>query len=65
MGHFAPASGSAPAACFDLSFSQPTNPCYGLLPPQIFQIPQFWFNSITYAASSVACFTITDPTIVR
>jgi uncharacterized membrane protein len=52
-------------ACFQASYSDPTNPCYGILPNQIFQIPQFWFNAITYAASSVTCFTITDPTIVR
>jgi hypothetical protein len=28
---------------------------------QLFQIPQFWYNAIKYAASSVTCFTIMTP----
>jgi hypothetical protein len=28
---------------------------------EIFQIPQFWYNSIKYASSSVQCFTIMQP----
>jgi hypothetical protein len=37
------------------------NNCCWRLPQTIFQIPQFWYNSIKYAASSVQCFTITAP----
>jgi hypothetical protein len=40
------------------------NSCYGFTPDLIFQIPQFWYNAIRYASSSVACFAINDPTIV-
>ncbi len=51
--------------CIQPSYDQPTNPCYGLTPQHIFQIPQFWYNAIKYAASSVTCFNITSPGIVR
>jgi hypothetical protein len=37
------------------------NACCTRLPQQVFQIPQFWYNSIKYAASSVQCFTIMPP----
>jgi hypothetical protein len=37
------------------------NACCTRLPQFIFPIPQFWYNSIKYAASSVQCFTITAP----
>lgn len=37
------------------------NNCCTRLPQVIFQIPQFWYNTIKYAASSVQCFTITPP----
>jgi hypothetical protein len=46
-------------------YGNPYDPCFGLSPAQIFQIPQFWYNSIKYAASSVTCFNITSPGIVR
>ena len=29
-----------------------------------FQVPQFWYNAIRYASSSVTCFTIQNPMIV-
>jgi hypothetical protein len=37
------------------------NACCTRLPQEVFQIPQFWYNSIKYAASGVQCFTITAP----
>jgi hypothetical protein len=33
-------------------------------PATAFQVPQFWYNAISYAASSAVCFTIKDPSIV-
>jgi hypothetical protein len=41
------------------------DPCYEKSAAQVFQIAQFWYNSIKYAASSVQCFTIMDNQIVR
>jgi hypothetical protein len=38
--------------------------CTGFTADKVFQIPQFWYNAIRYAASSVSCFMISDPTIV-
>jgi len=50
-----------PAANYD----DPYNPCYGKKPSQEFQIPQFWFNSISWCQPVVAkCFKIEEPTIV-
>jgi hypothetical protein len=46
-------------------YGNPYDPCYQLSPAQVFQIPQFWYNAIKYAASSVTCFNITSPGIVR
>ena len=53
-------------ACQDVAMNCGTpqgqyNACCARLPQQIFQIPQFWYNAIKYAASSVQCFTITPP----
>jgi hypothetical protein len=33
-------------------------------PATAFQVPQFWYNAIKYASSSVTCFTISTPGIV-
>jgi hypothetical protein len=41
------------------------DPCYQKSPASIFQISQFWYNTIKYAASSVQCFDITAPGIVK
>lgn len=38
--------------------------CAGHTAGDDFQVPQFWYNAIRYAASSVSCFTIQDPTII-
>jgi hypothetical protein len=53
-------------ACQDVAMNCGTsqgqyNACCTRLPQQVFQIPQFWYNSIKYAASSVQCFTIMPP----
>jgi hypothetical protein len=45
-------------------YSNMYDPCYQQSAPQVFQIPQLWYNMIKYAASSVACFTITNPSII-
>ena len=45
-------------------YSDPNNPCYNQEPSQVFQIPQFWFNSISWCQPVVAkCFKIDEPTI--
>jgi hypothetical protein len=46
-------------------FTDPNNPCYQRSAAQVFQIPQFWYNAIKYAASSVTCFTISSPGIIQ
>jgi hypothetical protein len=47
------------------SFTNPSDPCYQKSAAQIFQVPQFWYNAIKYAASSVTCFTISNPGIIQ
>ena len=47
------------------NFTDPNNPCYNKLPSQEFQIPQFWFNSISWCQPVVSqCFKINEPNIV-
>ncbi len=47
------------------NYSNPGDPCNGHLPSQEFQIPQFWFNTISWCQPIVGkCFTIQEPTIV-
>jgi hypothetical protein len=42
-----------------VSYSDPNNPCYQRSSGMIFQVPQFWYNCISYAGSAVNCpFTI-------
>jgi hypothetical protein len=55
------------AACLDPTmFTNMYDPCYQKSAAQVFQIPQFWYNAIKYASSSVQCdFTITDPGIIQ
>ena len=46
------------------TYSDPYNPCYNQKPSQVFQIPQFWFNSISWCQPVVAkCFKIDEPAI--
>lgn len=47
------------------SFTNMYDPCFQKSPAQIFQISQFWYNAIKYAASSVACFDIREPGIIH
>jgi hypothetical protein len=57
------------AGAAGINYTDPNGQCYGRASGEIFQVPQFWYNSIGWAASSVNCaFTITPPpnqTIVR
>lgn len=54
------------ASCLNAgAFTNMYDPCYQKSPAQIFQISQFWYNAIKYAASSVACFDIRSPGIVK
>jgi hypothetical protein len=54
------------ATCLNSSsFTNMYDPCYQKSPAQIFQISQFWYNAIKYAASSVSCFEIRDPSILQ
>ncbi|AUX24269.1 hypothetical protein SOCEGT47_048060 [Sorangium cellulosum] len=54
------------AACLNPQmYTDPNSPCYQRSAAQIFQISQFWYNALKYAASSVECFTIEDPVIIR
>jgi hypothetical protein len=47
------------------AFANMYDPCFQKSPAQIFQISQFWYNAIKYAASSIACFDIREPGILR
>ena len=54
------------ASCLDSSaFGNMYDPCFQKSPAQIFQISQFWYNAIKYAASSIACFDIREPGIIH
>jgi hypothetical protein len=46
------------------TYSNVNDPCYQKSAAQVFQIPQFWYNAIVYAASSVQCFMIQTPPTV-
>ncbi len=46
-------------------YTDPTNACYEQSASQVFQVPQFWYNAISYAAQATSCsFTINNPKIV-
>ena len=46
-------------------YTDPTNACYQQSASQVFQVPQFWYNAISYAAGATSCsFTINNPTII-
>jgi hypothetical protein len=51
-------TGAASCQTNPTMYTDPNNPCYGNSAAEVFQIPQFWYNAIKYAASSVTCFTI-------
>jgi hypothetical protein len=44
-----------------IQYGNPYDPCYQRSSGQIFQVPQFWYNAISLAASADGCvFTITE-----
>jgi len=46
-------------------YTTPTNACYMMSAAQVFQVPQFWYNAITYASQATSCpFTINNPTVI-
>lgn len=47
----------------DAQFTDPNNPCFDKRPEQVFQLPQFWYNALTYAGGARTCFEIDEPTI--
>jgi hypothetical protein len=52
--------------CLDYPYTNPSDPCYQKSAAQVFQIPQFWYNAIKYAASSVQCsFTLSNPGVIQ
>lgn len=54
------------AACLNPGmYTNPSDPCYQKSAAQVFQIPQFWYNAIKYASSSVECFTIDNPDVIK
>ena len=54
------------ASCLNpMMFTNPNDPCYQKSAAQVFQIPQFWYNAIKYASSSVQCFNIMNPGVIK
>jgi hypothetical protein len=51
--------------CLNYPYTNPSDPCYQKSAAQVFQIPQFWYNTIKYAASSVPCFTVNNPGVIQ
>lgn len=46
-------------------YTTPGNACYNMSAAQVFQVPQFWYNAITYAAQATSCpFTINNSTVI-
>jgi hypothetical protein len=46
-------------------YTDRNNPCYGKSAASVFQVPQFWYNVIGWAASTKCMFTIQDPGIIQ
>jgi hypothetical protein len=47
------------------AFTDASSPCYAKSAAEVFQVPQFWYNVLKYAASAAACpLTITNPTVI-
>jgi len=40
------------------------NPCYGTSTATLYQVPQFWYNSILWVSGDRKCFKIDEPTII-
>ena len=46
-------------------YNNPYDPCYMKAVSQVFQVPQWWYNVISYASAATQCpFVINDPSIV-
>jgi hypothetical protein len=45
-------------------YTDPNNPCYDKSAAEVFQVPQFWFNALSWV-SGKSCFKISDPGIVQ
>ncbi len=58
-------SGVAKCASTNMFDGSVNDPCFMKSPSQVFQIPQFWYNAIKYAAASVQCFDIKNPGIIH
>ncbi len=47
-------------------YTDPNNPCYKKSAADVFQVPQFWYNVISWEASGTQCiFMLRDPGIVQ
>jgi hypothetical protein len=44
-------------------YADPNNPCYKQSAANVFEVPQFWYNVISWAAATQCMFTIEDPGI--
>lgn len=55
--------GTAPANNNSM-YTDPNNPCFDKSAAEVFQVPQFWFNALSWV-SGKSCFTISDPGIVQ
>lgn len=46
-------------------YTTPGNACYEMSAAQVFQVPQFWYNAITYASQATSCpFTINNSAVI-
>jgi hypothetical protein len=52
------------ASC-TMGFSFDSGTCDGKSAAQVFQIAQFWYNSIEYASGSIACFKINNSGVIE
>jgi hypothetical protein len=46
-------------------YTDPNNACYEQSAATVFQVPQFWFNIISWEAQSKCVFTLSDPSVVQ
>ena len=47
-------------------YTDPNNPCYKKSAADVFQVPQFWYNVISWEASGTQCiFKLRDPAVVQ
>lgn len=54
-----------PTGAAAAQYTDPTSSCYEKAAAQVYQVPQFWYNAISYAAQATSCsFTISNPQII-